>query len=189
VTTGSVAYVRGIMPDAENRQKDDFYPTPPEGTRALLSVERFAGPIWECACGDGAISKELIDAGHEVVSSDLVPRGYGDTNIDFLMEWQPRAPNIITNPPFKMAEEFALHALSLTTGKVAMLLRLAWLEGIDRKERIFTKTPIARVHIFSKRLAILRNGEEWQGGGGGMIPFAWFVWDHAHKGKPTLGWL
>jgi len=62
----------GIAVDSANRQKDDFYPTPPEGTRALLSVERFDGSIWEPACGDGAISRVLIEAGYEVVSSDLV---------------------------------------------------------------------------------------------------------------------
>jgi len=37
----------------------EFYPTPPEATRALLSVECFEGDIWEPACGDGAISKVL----------------------------------------------------------------------------------------------------------------------------------
>jgi hypothetical protein len=23
----------------------------------------------------------------------------------------------------------------------------------------------------------------------GMMAFAWFVWDHAHRGAPTIGWL
>lgn len=187
--TVAQSYVRGIIPDSENRQKDDFYPTPREGTEALLAVEKFDGPIWEPACGDGAICKPLIDAGYDVVASDLVDRGYGQTGVDFLMEWQPRAPNIITNPPFKMAQEFALKSLDLTTGKVAMLLRLAWLEGIERRDTIFRATPLARVHIFSKRLAILRNGEAWEGGGGGMIAFAWFVWEHGYTDQPRLNWL
>lgn len=60
------------------RVPHDFYPTPPEAVRALLSVETFEGSIWEPACGDGAISKVLLDAGHEVVSSDLIDRGYGN---------------------------------------------------------------------------------------------------------------
>lgn len=49
-------YVRGQAPLA-NRSRDDFYPTPPEMTRALLSVELFYGAIWEPACGDGAMSR------------------------------------------------------------------------------------------------------------------------------------
>ena len=59
------------------RVPHDFYPTPPEAVRALLSVETFEGSIWEPACGDGAISKVLLEAGHEVVSTDLIDRGYG----------------------------------------------------------------------------------------------------------------
>ncbi|WP_041787782.1 hypothetical protein [Rhodomicrobium vannielii] len=60
-----------------NRAAYEFYPTPPEATRALLSVERFDGPIWEPACGTGWISEELIAAGYDVLSTDLVNYGYG----------------------------------------------------------------------------------------------------------------
>jgi hypothetical protein len=59
------------------RVPHDFYPTPPEAVRALLSVETFTGSVWEPACGDGAISKVLIEAGFEVVSTDLIDRGFG----------------------------------------------------------------------------------------------------------------
>lgn len=177
----------GVAVDRQNREKDDFYPTPPEGTEALLSAENFNGPIWEPACGDGAISKVLEAAGYDVTSTDLVDRGYGDSRVDFLMEHKPRAPNIVTNPPFKMAAPFIRHALALTSGKVAMLLRLACLEGSERRV-IFDSTPIARVWVFSKRLTMKRGGCEG-GQTGGMLAFAWFVWDHDHKGPPTLGWL
>jgi hypothetical protein len=182
------AYVRGCIPDPVNRQKDDFYPTPPIATRALLGVETFEGPIWECACGDGAISKILEAAGHTVISTDLVDRGYGTQRIDFLMEYRARAPNIVTNPPFKFAREFVDNALRLTTGKVAILARLAWLEGKSRRE-LFERSPLARVWVFSERVPIVRNGDEMMAGGGGMIAFAWFVWEHGFAGKPTLGWI
>ncbi len=78
----------------------EFYPTPPEATRALLSVESFEGSIWEPACGDGAISKVLIEAGYEVISTDLIDRGYGAGGHDFLKSSRPLAKNIITNPPY-----------------------------------------------------------------------------------------
>ncbi len=186
--TGAIAYVRGIIPDKANREKDDFYPTPPRATLALLKVEKFHGEIWEPACGDGAISRVLIDAGYTVKSSDLIDRGYGDSNRDFLLDYETRTDNVITNPPFKHAEEFAIHALRVSRGKVAMLCRLAWLEGKARR-RMFLETPIARVWVFSSRVPMLRGGEEMMKGGGGMIAFAWHVWDHQHKGPPTLGWL
>ena len=78
---------------------DDFYSSPLETVTALCGVEKFAGPIWEPACGDGAISKVLVARGYDVVSTDLVSRGYGPGRVDFLMEYEARAPNIITNPP------------------------------------------------------------------------------------------
>ena len=42
-----------------DRQKDDYYATPPEATDALLSVESFEGNIFEPCCGEGHISKRL----------------------------------------------------------------------------------------------------------------------------------
>ncbi|NBU58329.1 MAG: hypothetical protein EBS23_00835 [Betaproteobacteria bacterium] len=78
---------------------NEFYPTPPEATRALLSVEHFDGDIWEPACGDGRIAKVLERHGHPVVATDLYPYGYGATGVDFLREREPRAKHIVTNPP------------------------------------------------------------------------------------------
>ena len=177
----------GVAVDRDNREKDDFYPTPPEGTEALLRVEKFDGPIWEPACGDGAICKVLEARGHKVIATDLVDRGYGTPRTDFLMEYAPRAPNIVTNPPFKMVAPFMRKALDLSTGKVAMLLRVACLAGAERRE-IYERTPLARVWVFSKRITMWRGGVE-ASHSGGMTDFAWFVWDRSHKGPPTLGWL
>lgn len=183
------SYARSIIPDTINRERDDFYPTPPRGTQALLAVERFVGSIWEPACGDGSMSRELEAAGYEVYSSDLIDRGFGAArSIDFLLDYETVAENIITNPPFKLAQEFVEHALARATIKVAMLCRLAWLEGKERR-LLFERTPLARVWVFSSRLPMLRNGDPMMAGGGGMIAFAWYVWDHTHSGPPTLGWL
>lgn len=179
--------VTGTAVDREAREKDDFYPTPPEGTEALVRVEQFDGPIWEPACGDGAISKVLEATGYKVISTDLVARGYGESRIDFLMEYEARAPHVVTNPPFKMVAPFIRQALQLSTGKVAMLLRLACLEGNERGE-IYATTPLARVWVFKRRLQFRRPGWE-DTGAGGMLPFAWFIWEHGYTGKPTLGWI
>jgi hypothetical protein len=145
------------------------------------------------------MSRVLEAAGHTVVSTDLIDRGYGEGDRDFLMEWTPLAPNIVTNPPFRWAKEFIERALLLTrprmlvrggsTRKVALFLRLAFLEGQDRGRWLPT-TPLARVWIMSRRVPIAKGrmpakDEE----GGGVIAFAWFVWEHGHKGPPTIGWL
>src|SRR5579872_4425522 len=77
----------------------DFFPTPAWATHALVENEKFSGDIWECACGDGAMSEVLKLTGNRVESSDLFDRGYGETGHDFLAS-DRRAENIITNPPF-----------------------------------------------------------------------------------------
>lgn len=188
VTPQARAYARGIIPDSVNRERDNYFPTPPHATRALLSVERFEGDIWEPACGDGAMARVLEESGYRVHSTDLIDRGYGTTNRDFLLEYETTADNIVTNPPFYLAEEFARHALARSRRKVAFLCRLAWLEGKERR-RLFTASPLARVWVFSSRVQMARGGTDTGKGGGGMIPFAWFVWQHGHEGPPTLGWL
>ncbi len=113
----------GIAPSTQvhaaslRERKDDLYETPACITRALLSVERLPRRIWEPAAGRGAIVKVLRDAGRAVVATDLVDYGEPDqlARRDLLLERQ--APlgckAIVTNPPFKLAGEFAAHALDL----------------------------------------------------------------------------
>lgn len=178
--------LNGAKPLGE-RQRDDFYPTPPEGTEALLRVEKFDGAIWEPACGNGAISKVLQDNGYSVVSSDLINRGYGDVGVDFLAQREPRAPNIITNPPFKLSVPFVRTSLALASHKVAMLVQLRFLEGVYRGE-LFDEAPPVRVWVFRRRLPI-PSGDA-SGTQGGMLAFAWFIWDQNQIGKTTeLRWL
>src|SRR5262245_5027062 len=134
----------------------DFYTTPPEATRALLSVEDFDGPIWEPACGNGAISKVLKAHGHSVVSTDLIDRGYGLPGNDFLsaatlshiLTHRPDIKHVVTNPPYGggMADKFIGRALMLTRqtgGKVAMLLDLASLCHPDRHSKFVSSPPTA----------------------------------------------
>lgn len=183
---GALAYMAAVRTDPGNREANDFYPTHPGATGALLSVESFDGPIWEPACGEGDISRVLAEAGYSVVSSDLIDRGFGETGRDFLLSREPLAPNIVTNPPFKFASEFVERALSLTTGKVAMFLRLAFLEGVGRGGK-FPNQPLARVWVMSRRVPMWRG--EVRDEIGSLMAMAWFVWEHGHQGQPTLGWL
>jgi len=178
----------GVAVDHENREKDDFYPTPPYATEALLEREKFDGPIWEPACGDGAICRVLKAAGYYVQATDLVDRGYGVPRIDFLMEYSTQAPNIITNPPFKLAAQFARKALELAPAKVAFLCKLTWLESIGRRA-LFNTYPPKRVLVFSERLSMQRGRQSTDDDATGMIAFAWYIWDKAHKGPTELGWI
>jgi hypothetical protein len=110
----------------------DFYPTPAWATHALIDNEEFVGDIWESACGNGAMSEVLNRTDQRVISSDLYDRGYGDTNCDFLTLDQS-APNIVTNPPYNAAEGFVQAGIKKADRKLALLLRLALLEGANRQ--------------------------------------------------------
>ena len=168
------------------REKDDFYPTPPMATERLLDVEKFDGDIWECACGDGAISKVLEQHNYKVYSTDLINRNYGETGIDFLMETQ-KCDNIITNPPYKNALDFAQKAVELARGKTALLLKLNFLEG-QRRRLFFNKTPPVRVHVFSGRQTLMKNGDDYSGRSG-MMALAWFIWEAGNTNSPTVHWI
>ena len=67
-----------------DRAKHDYYATPPEAVEELLKVEKFTKKVWECACGEGHISKVLKAHGYEVISTDLIDRGFGEGYVDFL---------------------------------------------------------------------------------------------------------
>jgi hypothetical protein len=188
---GATRHVRVISPDPVNRAVGDFYRTPECGTRSLLKVEEFHGGIWEPACGDGAISEVLVAAGHEVLSTDLYDRGYGVPGVDFLSRRGVKWDNVVTNPPFTHVQEFVDKAREIATRKVAILGRLLWLEGERRYRSLFRYYPPCRVWVYTYRLNVSRYGADYGDcGRGGMVAFAWYIWDKAdNSGKTQLGWL
>lgn len=164
----------------------DFFPTPRWATFALIDNERFEGDIWECACGDGAMSHVLEETNCPVPSSDLYNRGYGDVGIDFLTVTR-QADNIITNPPYNSAEGFVANGVKLARRKFALLLRLAFLEGAKRARTIFTECPPSRVWVFSERITFYPVGVEVKGTG--TTAYAWFVWDKDAPNGTELRWF
>jgi hypothetical protein len=174
-----------------SRADHDFFRTPPEATAALLAREVFPGAVWEPACGDGAMVRPIEDAGYRVIATDLVDRGYGEAGRDFLLEQQLPAEcgSVVTNPPFKLATQFVEHALDLGARKVAVLCRVAFLEGQARGAGIHQR--LSRVWVFSRRIT-LWHGEatdiEKAASSGGAMAFAWFVIEREHRG-PVVGFI
>ncbi|QCE35824.1 hypothetical protein FAI40_10465 (plasmid) [Acetobacteraceae bacterium] len=163
----------------------DFFSTPSWATEALIDNELFEGDIWECACGNGAMSEVLKKTNNKIISSDLYDRGYGETGIDFLSS-DMVYDNIITNPPYNMAEQFVKKGISLTRQKFALLLRLAFLEGCHRQKNLFSKTPPSRVWVFSERITFYPEGMKKRGSG--TTAYAWFIWEKNTK-ETTLKWF
>ena len=171
------------------REINDFYPTPSYATTSLLKRENFGTNVLEPACGDGAISKLLLKEGYKVYSFDLIDRGYGSGNLDFLKEYIPTTFDaVITNPPYKNSLDFVKKSLSCVNdnGKVAMLLKLVFLESIKRY-KFFMENPPKTIYVFSKRLKIYKNGNV--GKNSGLVCYAWFVWERGYKGNPIIKWI
>lgn len=155
------------MSPTRSRVENDYYATPFEATEAILSQEELHGSILEPAAGEGHISKVLREhyPNSQIISTDLVQRddrfGCGIVGgVDFLTENYPeKFNNVITNPPFSLAKEFAEKALEVSTGKVILFAKIQFLEGRQRKDFFATHPPKA-VYVFSKRVNPLRNGLE-----------------------------
>lgn len=173
------------------REKDDYYATEPKAIDMLLTKERPAAKIWECACGEGHLSKRLIEKGYTVYSSDKVDRGYGEVR-DFLTQSAMPADgcDILTNPPFRNAIEFILKALELIEGghRVYMLLRLNFLEGIKRRAELYEPFSPQKVCVFTKRINCARGGD-FENYPHSAIAYAWFIWQKGYAGRTYIEWL
>lgn len=168
------------------RAANDFYVESSWFVDALLDVETFTGTTLDPSCGIGTIPKAFHARGLECRGSDIVDRGFGSV-ADFFSLTDP-VDNIVSNPPFSPIERFVEHALTLARRKVVVVARLAWLEGVKRRDGFFRTAPLARVWVSSRRVS-MPPGDKDIPARGGSIAFAWFVFEHGHKGPWAGGWV
>lgn len=171
----------------------NFYQTPSVATRALIRAEELPHGLWEPHCGLGAIVELLLDAGHAVVATDLVDRGYpfqsGVGNFLKMKRCPPRVEGIVMNPPYLHPALHVQHALTLCP-YVAALLPLTFLEaGNDKTEagraRLFCldRGHLARLYVFRERLPMMHR-EGWTGKRATSTKaYAWFVFDGDYQGE------
>lgn len=176
-----------------DREKDDYYATPPKAVKLLCELEKFHKDILEPCCGEGHISKTLIDLGYNVESSDLINRGYGDRFCSIMDYTGPIKKDIITNPPYEYAADFVRKSLEIvdTDYRVAMFLKLTFLESKSRYW-LFNQYPIEKVYVSSTRLGCGKGGvfnridPDGEVNEGGAVCYAWFIWTKGFSGKTTL---
>jgi len=176
----------------KDREENDFYATDPIAIELLMNEFKFNNCIWEPACGMGHLSKAIKLKGYNVKSSDLINRGYGE-QIDFLnCDIYNFDGDIITNPPYKYAQEFIERSLDIIQdgNNVAMFLKVQFLEGKKRK-KLFIQNPPKYVYVSSSRILCAKNAEFEKiiDGGGSAVAYAWYIWEKGYKGDTILKWF
>ena len=133
----------------------------------------------------------LKERGYNVFSTDIINRGYGDDFFDFLKENRtyPLERDILTNPPYKYAEEFIQHSLDIQAEGyyTIMFLKIQFLEGQARK-KLFEKYPPKYVYVNSSRQLCAMNGE-FDKYKVTAICYCWFIWQKGFKGEPIIRWI
>ncbi len=172
------------------RETNDYYATEPKALELLLELEAFSPNVWECACGEGHLSNVLVSKGYNVLSTDLIDRGYGSGGVDFLECDKKYDGDIITNPPYKYAKEFVEHAMDIIAEghKIAMFLKVQFLEGKARKA-LFKKYPPKTIYVSSSRLRCAMNGDFERYAKSNAVAYAWFIWEKGYKGNTIVRWF
>ncbi len=174
------------------RAENEYYPTPAPATRALLANLKIEGSVWEPACGEGWIAKELVRAGHDVVATDIAEYGYGTAGVDFLDAQLPRARNLITNPPYGngLADQFirkGLWFIERTGGTMAYLLNLASLCHPERHGSFIRRPPslvilLDEVHCFPNGKP--EQATRWTR----QHKYCWQIWTAESASTTQLKW-
>lgn len=183
---------------AEPLDSLDHFPTPKWATRALL--EEIMTPTsslrtmscWEPACGEGFTASVLEEYFEEVRASDIHDFGYADVS-DFLVgELLDRGERdavdwVITNPPFRLAEEFALRALRTARVGVALLVRTGFLESVGRYNRLFQLHSPTYVAQFVERVPMVKGRMDQSAHT--ATGYCWVVWTESTATPPIFRWI
>lgn len=125
--------------------------------------------------------KPLAEYFGNVVASDIHDYGVGYPVQDFLFE-RPAYPYdwTITNPPFRLAEQFIAHGLENSRHGIAVIVRSAFLEGVGRYRGLFSITPPTDILQFSERV-VMHKGK-LSAKGSTATAYCWLVWRKGETG-------
>ena len=167
-------------------ERDDF-PTPCWATRALceyvIGDDMSQQSVHEPACNRGFMTRALAEYFGTVYASDIADY-CGNAVEDFLTSDGPGCDWVITNPPFKLAEQFIVKALTVASCGVAMLCRSSFAEGRGRYERLFKERPPTVVAQFVERVPMVKGRCDPKAST--ATSYAWFVWSSEVIKLPTL---
>jgi predicted RNA methylase len=178
----------------EDKDSLDNFPTPPWATRALIEhvIERGGYTdrltALEPACGAGHMASVLKEYFQEVDASDIHPYGYGSVQDFSTKPYEAGSFDwVITNPPFKLAEEFIARALPIARRGVAMLTRTVFIESVGRYERLFSKIPPTKVAQFVERVPMVKGRLDRKAST--ATGYTWIVWEKVGIRPTELVWI
>jgi hypothetical protein len=178
----------------EAKDSADDFPTPPWATRALIEYiidGKAALSTMSClepACGAGHMAKALKEYFGEVRCADAFAYGYAPVRDFLTYPYEANAVDwVITNPPFRLAEEFVTRAQSVARRGVAILARTVFLESVGRYEAIYEKRPPTKFAQFVERVPMIKGRLDSKATT--ATGYAWFVWEKAVRGGPRLMWV
>lgn len=170
----------------------NYFPTPLWGTRAgaeiLREIDPEARSIWEPACGEGHMAEVLKEYFPTVVATDIHDHGYPGSGVeDFLLiDDAPHNADkidwVMSNPPFEHAAEFIRRGLIFARRGVAMLLRVAFLEGTERYPLLYeSENPLTLCAPFIERLPMVLG--EYDPDASSAVCMAWFFFQKGLGGN------
>lgn len=176
---------------SEPRDSVDDFPTPPWATRALIEHvighDLSARSCLEPACGAGHMSKVLSEYFGDVTSRDIADYGYGDVQDYLRCSPSEQYDWVITNPPFKLGEQFISRALDMAKEGAAFLVRTTFIESVGRYNRLFSKTPPAIFAQFVERVPMVKGRlDQFASTATG---YCWLVWNKGHDDATKVLWI
>lgn len=175
------------------RQENDLYCTDPNAVEWLLQLEDIPKDkvVWECAAGKEHISNVFKEHGYIVRTTDLIQYSPHIETLDFLSPDNNQAMDctIVTNPPYKYAQQFVEKAFSLVNegNKVIMFLKIQFLEGKQRR-LLFDNHPPKTIWVSSSRISCAKDGE-FDKYNGSALCYCWFVWEKGYNGDTVVKWF
>jgi len=165
----------------EPKDSLDDFPTPPWATRALVNITFRDAKRYTClepACNRGFMARALKESFLSVATSDIKDYGYKGTKVLNFLDEPYEAESydwIITNPPFRLAEEFIKECWRVSRCGFCLLVRTSFLEGVGRYNSVFSKIPPTGIYQFSERVPMVKGRVDKNAST--ATSYCWLLWE------------
>ena len=193
-TTNSKNIVRTYRKKKEDRNVRDCYLTPISMIRQFLDIEKFDKDktFLECCSNkEKHLEKVLNEYNYKNVDSNV----YEDDGIDFL-KWNEnnKYDYIVSNTPYKNANDFIRKCMKVCNEKFALLYPLDYCNGIGRFNNVYNNElgfKLSKMYVYVRKSFLTEKfidgkGEYYKTG---MSCYAWFMFEKGYEGETQMKWI